>query len=156
VVLVYLLIAVLLGVALLMYALRRGAAPAGPARDPAAPPAEPVLAALGPQPPQITPEAPTAEPDAEVLRAIPPDSTEWLEGEQLEIDGINDRPLRPVSVLLDALHTGDAIVCAAAVEELVRHGAAAVPLLEGALQDEDPDVRVDAAKALAAIRANQD
>jgi hypothetical protein len=112
---------------------------------------------LGPEAPRIVAERADGggEPDAEPLRAIPADSTEWMEGEGLETEGLPDRPLRPVPALIDALHTGDALVCAGAVEELVRHGGAALPALEEALHDDDPDVRVDVAKAIAAIRDNE-
>jgi hypothetical protein len=127
--------------------------PTVPASDPGSAPLEPLPDSLAPAAPQVMQEI--GGDGVEPLRAIPADSTEWMEGEELETEGELERPLRPVTELVDVLHTGDAIVCAEAVEELVRHGPAAVPALERALDDPDPDVRVDVSKALAAIRANE-
>lgn len=127
--------------------------PPEPTPGPMSPPADVLPSALAPAGPQIMQEV--GGEDGEPVRAIPADSTEWMEGEALEGDGPRVHGLRPIAALMEALHSGEALVCADAVEELVHHGAAAVPALEQALQDDDQDVRVDAAKALAAIRENE-
>lgn len=118
------------------------------------------LAPLAPSvgPPEGAPEA-SASPEEEgpLLARIPADSTEWMEGEALEIDGaLPERPLRPVADLLAVLSAGDPGACHEAVAELVRHGAGAVPALEALVRDGDPDARVDAARALALIRGETD
>jgi hypothetical protein len=61
-----------------------------------------------------------------------------------------------VEALIDALRSGDPDVCHRAVEELVRHGTDAVPALEAAIAEGDPDLKVDAARALAIIRGETD
>jgi hypothetical protein len=133
---------------------RSDAAKGGPPvdREPEPLPPADTAAATGlvpPAPAVVGGEAESAEP---VLPAIPPDSTEWQEGERLEGRDVEEKRLRSVPELIDALHTGDPGVCDAAIAELTRHGEAAVPALEQALGDEDPDVRIDARRALRAIR----
>jgi hypothetical protein len=125
-----------------------------PAPQPVGHVAETLPSAFGPPAPEIQ-DVPAAAPESDepVLPAIPRSSTEWMEGDELEgADGPPDEPLRPIADLVADLHTGVPSVCDAAIRELTRHGEAAVPALERALADEDPDVRVDAARALAAIR----
>jgi hypothetical protein len=116
--------------------------------------AETLPSAFGPPTPEIKDE-PAAVPEEQepVLPAIPRGSTEWMEGEDLEgRDAPVDEELRPVAELIEDLRTGEPSLCDVAIRELTRHGQAAVPALERALDDEDPDLRVDAARALAAIR----
>jgi hypothetical protein len=69
-----------------------------------------------------------------------------------ETEGAVGRRLRPVPLLIEVLRGGESRACERAIDELVEHGAAAVPALEQALEDPDADVRVDSRKALERIR----
>lgn len=71
-----------------------------------------------------------------------------LDDPDREVDGTEGRPLEPVEALVARLRGGDARTCERAIDGLVRHGQAAVPALTAALSDPDPDLRVDARRAL--------
>lgn len=133
--------------------------PGGGPRPPASEAPESPTAALAPSTPVtvvVEPPGSQAE-EGPVLPRIPVESKEWMEGEELEFEGAApSRPLPPVEALLDVLRAGEPNACHRAVEDLVRHGADALPALEAAIRDGDPDLRVDAARALALIRAETD
>ncbi|MFM8979932.1 MAG: hypothetical protein ACKOSS_05660 [Planctomycetia bacterium] len=71
-----------------------------------------------------------------------------LDDPDREVEGAAGGPLPPVDVLVARLRGGDARTCERAIDDLVRHGPAAVPALQAALADADPDLRVDARRAL--------
>jgi hypothetical protein len=119
--------------------------------------------------PAASPEAPAPEP-AEAGRTVAAadepaeevadiDPAVALEGQwraeedpDREVEGEEpEEALRPVDELIEVLRGGESRACERAVEELVKHGPAAVAALRAALQDPDADVRVDAKKALQRI-----
>ncbi len=58
-----------------------------------------------------------------------------------------------LDALVKVLREGDPRQCTKAVQAFVEVGESAIPALEQLLEDEDPDVRIDAAKAIELIRA---
>ncbi len=58
------------------------------------------------------------------------------------------------AALIAVLHEGDPIQCEEAIEQLAEIGEEALPLLQEALEGDNPDVRIDAAKAIALIKSN--
>lgn len=57
-----------------------------------------------------------------------------------------------LDALVKVLREGDPRQCTKAIQAFVEVGAPAIPALEQLLEDEDPDVRIDAAKAIERIR----
>lgn len=113
--------------------------------------ASPAPQAAEPPPPARAPHD-AAGPGAEEDASLPAQRVEqdWraLDDPDREVDGEARPPLAPVEVLVGRLRGGDARTCERAIDDLVRHGAAAVPALEAALRDPDADLRVDARRAL--------
>ena len=70
-----------------------------------------------------------------------------------EGDLVAKPPPPDVETLMKRMRSGNPSVCREAIDALCAHGEAAVPALERALSDDDPDVRIDARKALDRIRA---
>jgi HEAT repeat protein len=80
-----------------------------------------------------------------------------LEEQSVEAPEEGDLVPRPpppdVDTLIQRMRSGSPSVCREAIDGLCAHGEAAIPALERALSDPDPDVRIDAQKAIDRIRA---
>lgn len=139
---------VLVLVALVVLVLRGLKAAREPAQagDATAPAAAVGMAPAAPAAPDAG-EAPEQGEDALPMVRVEQD---WraLDDPDREVDGDARGPLAPVDVLVARLRGGDSRTCERAIEDLVRHGRAAVPALEAALADPDADLRVDARRAL--------
>lgn len=63
---------------------------------------------------------------------------------------------KPVKLddLVATLHRGDPRECASAVQQFVRFGQEAVPVLRELIESDNPDVRIDAQKALDQIEGS--
>jgi|GEM_PF-4434932 len=92
------------------------------------------------------PLSPVPEPQEAELAWDAPSADREYEGD------LPGRPLRRVAELLEVLRGGESRACEQAVAELARHGPDALPELEQASRDPDPDFRVDVKKAIGLIR----
>ncbi len=63
-------------------------------------------------------------------------------------------PPPTIDALMERIRSGNPASCREAVDLLVERGAEALPALRGALEDPDPDVRIDARKAIERIEAH--
>jgi hypothetical protein len=70
-----------------------------------------------------------------------------------EGDLVPKPPPLDVETLIQRMRSGNPAVCREAIDALCHHGEAAIPALERTLSDPDPDVRIDAQKALDRIRS---
>lgn len=60
-------------------------------------------------------------------------------------------PLRDVDTLVAVLRQGEPGPCRQAIQDLVAHGAGALPALRAAAAEDDPDLRIDAERAIGLI-----
>ncbi len=67
------------------------------------------------------------------------------------LEDVPGEPPESIESLIATLRKGEPAACRAALAGLISHGAAAVPALRAAADEGDPDLRVDALRALAEI-----
>ena len=94
-----------------------------------------------PEEPEDEDELFVEDPPADYL----PEGTEEYEGPPPDAEA-------HVAELIEVLREGEPTPCRIAVEELVDIGAPALPALEAALEEGDPDLAIDARRAIERIR----
>jgi hypothetical protein len=116
----------------------------------------------GPSEPAVPPdpfEAPAAPAPDEPATEPVDERTIEEEMEKEAVEAPEEGELVPappppdVDTLIRRIRSGDPAACRSAIDALCAYGEAALPALERALADPDPDVRIDVQKAIERIRA---